>query len=138
MYTEFFRLNRKPFKANPKGPEVFVGPQTARIVSSMKVALAGHDAIVAVCGTAGIGKSTLVNRALDTFVNSMEVVRMPRAQLRHDEVLDFLLARMASKIRRRVRSEGYSSAAKRSGARRKPAAVCASSSRMPIVSGKTL
>ena len=95
MYTEFFRLNRKPFKANPKGPEVFVGPQTARIVSSMKGALAGHDAIVAVCGTAGIGKSTLVNRALDAFVNSMEVVRMPRAQLRHDEVLDFLLARMA-------------------------------------------
>ncbi len=95
MYTEFFRLNRKPFKANPKGPEVFVGPQTARIVSSMKGALAGHDAIVAVCGTAGIGKSTLVNRALDAFVTSMEVVRMPRAQLRHDEVLDFLLARMA-------------------------------------------
>ncbi len=95
MYTEFFRLNRKPFKANPKGPEVFVGPQTARIVASMKGALAGHDAIVAVCGTAGIGKSTLVSRALDAFVNSMEVVRMPRAQLRHDEVLDFLLARMA-------------------------------------------
>lgn len=95
MYTEFFRLNRKPFKANPKGPEVFVGPQTARIVASMKGALAGHDAIVAICGTAGIGKSTLVNRALDAFVNNMEVVRMPRVQLRHDEVLDFLLARMA-------------------------------------------
>jgi general secretion pathway protein A len=95
MYAEFFHLNRKPFRANPKGPEVFVGPQTARIVTNMKSALAGNDAIVAVCGEPGIGKSTLVNRALDASANTMEVVHMPRALLRHDEVLDFLLTTLA-------------------------------------------
>jgi general secretion pathway protein A len=94
MYEEFFRLQRKPFRANPKGAEVFVGPQTARFVTSMKTALVGSDAVVAITGPAGIGKSALVSRALDTLSKDLRAVRMPRARLGHDEVLDFLLAEL--------------------------------------------
>ncbi len=106
MYEKFFRLNRKPFRTNPKGAEVFVGPQTARIVQSMKSALVGSDTVVAVSGAAGIGKSTLVTRSLDGFTKNLNVLHMPRARLKHDEVLDFLLTHLkveappASTIRR--------------------------------------
>lgn len=94
MYEEFFRLQRKPFRTNPKGAEVFVGPQTARLLKSMKTALLGSDAVVALMGPAGIGKSALVNRALDSLSKNLRVIRMPRARLGHDEVLDFLLSEL--------------------------------------------
>ncbi|HEX5789246.1 MAG TPA: AAA family ATPase [Woeseiaceae bacterium] len=95
MYVEYFRLQRKPFRANPKGAEVFVGPQTARIVKSMKAALVGGDAVVTVTGPAGIGKTALVARALDAWSQSLEVLRLPRAHLGHDEVVSFLLDQLA-------------------------------------------
>ncbi len=91
MYEKQFGLSRRPFRANATGADVFVGPQTARTMAGMKKALAATEAVVAITGEPGVGKSTLVNRAIDAVGGDRLVVLISRMQLGHDEVLDFLL-----------------------------------------------
>ena len=38
MYEKQFGLSRRPFRANASGKDVFVGPQTAKLMSGMKKA----------------------------------------------------------------------------------------------------
>jgi type II secretory pathway predicted ATPase ExeA len=94
MYEKHFGLNRTPFRANAAGANVFVGPQTAKFMAAMKKGLAASDAIVVVTGDPGVGKSTLVNRAIDSVGSDTLVIRVARMRLGHDEVLDFLLEKL--------------------------------------------
>ena len=91
MYQEQFGLKKRPFRAKACGADVFVGPQTARIMKSLKNALGPADAVVAVTGVPGVGKSTLVRRALEAIPGDTQIIRIGRMQLGHDEVLEFLL-----------------------------------------------
>lgn len=86
-----YGLKRQPFKAAASGADVFVGPQTAKVMQSTKKALASPDAVVAVIGPAGTGKTTLVKRALGTITGDKQVIHIARMQLGHDEVLELLL-----------------------------------------------
>ena len=96
MYEKQFQLSRRPFQAHASGADVFVGPQTAKIMASMKKALAATDAVVALTGEPGVGKSTLVNRAIDAISGEKLVIRVARMQLGHDEVLEFLLDKLGA------------------------------------------
>lgn len=96
MYADFYGLKRRPFRADPRGSEVFVGPQTARLVKCMNSALFGSDAVITISGAAGLGKSTLARRALDAHADRLSVIHIPRAQLAHDEVLGFLLEQLGA------------------------------------------
>ncbi len=91
MYEQHFGLERRPFRAAAAGSDVFVGPQTAKTMQALKKALAARDAAVAVSGATGVGKSTLVNHALAAIPGTVTIIRIGRMQLRHDEVLEFLL-----------------------------------------------
>ncbi len=86
-----FGLKRQPFKAAASGVDVFVGPQTAKVMQSTKKALSSPDAVVAVIGPAGTGKTTLVKRALGTISGDKQVIHVARMHLGHDEVLELLL-----------------------------------------------
>lgn len=94
MYEQHFGFKRRPFRAVATGADVFVGPQTAKIMQATKLALATPDAVIAVMGPPGTGKTTIVNRALDALETEKLVIRIARMQLGHDEVLDFLLDEM--------------------------------------------
>ncbi len=106
MFEQHFGLERRPFRAAAAGSDVFVGPQTAKTMQALKKALAARDAAVAVSGATGVGKSTLVNHALMAIPGTVTIIRIGRMQLRHDEVLEFLLDELgasnvpASTIRR--------------------------------------
>jgi type II secretory pathway predicted ATPase ExeA len=63
-------------------------------MAGMRKGLAASEAIVVVTGQPGVGKSTLVNRAIDAISGDKLVIRMSRMQLGHDEVLDFLLDKL--------------------------------------------
>ena len=91
MYEKQFGLSRRPFRANATGADVFVGPQTAKFMAGMRKGLVASEAIVVVTGQPGVGKSTLVNRAIDAISGDKLVIRISRMQLGHDEVLEFLL-----------------------------------------------
>ncbi len=94
MYEKQFGLSRRPFRANATGADVFVGPQTAKFMAGMRKGLAASEAVVLVTGPPGIGKSTLVNRAIDAISGDKFVIRISRMQLAHDEVLEFLLDKL--------------------------------------------
>lgn len=96
MYEKQFGLNRRPFRANAAGSDVFVGPQTAKFMAAMKKGFNAGDAVVAVTGEPGVGKTTLVNRAINAVPGEKLVIRFSRMHLGHDEVLEFLLEQLES------------------------------------------
>jgi general secretion pathway protein A len=98
MYETQFGLNRRPFRALAKGSDVFVGPQTAAAMAGLKKALSAPDAIVSVSGPVGVGKTTIVRRALGAIGAQQVIVTIGRMQLDHDEMLELLLEEMGAEL----------------------------------------
>lgn len=96
MYVDYFGLKARLFKPTPTGTEVFVGPQTVKLIKGLQTAFVGHDSIAIVSGAPGLGKSTLVAKALESFATNLMPLRIPRAKLAHDEVLEFLLENLGA------------------------------------------
>ncbi len=71
-----------------------MGPQTAKLMSGIKKAFAATEAVVVVTGEPGVGKSTLVTRAIDAIAGEKLVIPVSRMQLGHDEVPEFLLEKL--------------------------------------------
>jgi general secretion pathway protein A len=92
MYEEHFGLKSRPFGAKAEGAGVFVGPHQTKIMSSLTKGLAAADAVVTVTGPVGVGKTTIVSRALETISPGRMVAWVGRMQLAPDEVLELLLA----------------------------------------------
>lgn len=97
MYEEQFGFTKRPFRATPRGAEVFVGPETAQTMQSLKKALTASDAVVTVTGPAGSGKTTQVLRALEAIDSKCTCIRLGRMLLGHNEILEFLLAKLGAK-----------------------------------------
>ena len=91
MYEQHFGLERPPFRARAAGPDVFVGPQTAATMAGLKKALQSQDAVILVSGPPGVGKSTVVGKALDAFAATHRSVRIGRMSLDGADALEFLL-----------------------------------------------
>lgn len=91
MYEQHFGLKKRPFRANATGTDVFVGPHIAATMSGIRKALSANDAMVAVSGPVGSGKTTLVNRALESIGASPKIIRVARMRLNSVDVLEFLL-----------------------------------------------
>jgi general secretion pathway protein A len=94
MYKKHFDLERRVFRGNAAGADVFVGPQAAKILAGIKKALAGPDAIVTVTGPVGAGKSTAVAHSLGAISGKNAIVRIGRFPLQRGEVLDLLFDHM--------------------------------------------
>ena len=92
MYEAHFGLKNRPFGSKAEGAGVFVGPQQVNIMTSLKKGLVAADAIVTVTGPVGVGKTTIVNRALESISPNRMVAWVGRMQLAADEVLELLLA----------------------------------------------
>jgi len=92
MYEAHFGLKTRPFGAKAEGAGVFVGPQQANIMTSLKQGLVASDAIITVTGPVGVGKTTIVSRALESISPGRMVAWVGRMQLAPDEVLELLLA----------------------------------------------
>jgi general secretion pathway protein A len=90
MYEEHFGLKSRPFGAKAEGAGVFVGPQQAKIMNSLTKGLGAADAVVTVTGPAGVGKTTIVSRALESISPGRMVAWVGRMQLAPDEVLELL------------------------------------------------
>lgn len=91
MYEKQFGLAKRPFSSNSEGPAVFVGPQQAKIIQSLNAGMSAVDSIVVVTGPVGVGKTTVVSRALEKSSPGRMVAWVRRMALAPDEVLQLLL-----------------------------------------------
>ncbi len=96
MYEQYFGLTKRPFLAKATGGDVFVGPQTANTMAGLKKALAAQDAVVSVSGPAGVGKTTLVAKALNALNETHRSIRIGRVQLDGTDALEFLLEELGT------------------------------------------
>jgi type II secretory pathway predicted ATPase ExeA len=94
MYKNHFGLERRIFHGNVASPDVFVGPQVASIMSGIKKALAGTDAVVSITGPVGCGKSTAVSHAVSAISGKNAIVRVGRFPLQRGELLDLMFDHM--------------------------------------------
>jgi type II secretory pathway predicted ATPase ExeA len=94
MYEKHFGLKSRPFRSSIESPSLFVGPAQAKIMANLKKSLAASDAIVTVTGPVGVGKSTVVSRALEGIGNRRIIARVGRMKLAADEVLELLLTEL--------------------------------------------
>jgi len=94
MYKKHFGLERRIFRGNAAGADVFVGPQTASILTSIKKALSAPDAVVTLTGPVGSGKSTAVAHSLGAISGKNAIVRVGRFPLQRGELLDLLFDHM--------------------------------------------
>ena len=94
MYRKHFGLERRIFRSNAAGADVFVGPQVAKIVSGVSKAMSGTDAVVSVTGPVGSGKSTAVAHALNSVSGKNAIVRVGRFPLQRGELLDLMFDHM--------------------------------------------
>ena len=92
MFIDFFGLSKDPFRARARGGDVFVGPQQAKLLSGLKKALTTPDTVVTIAGPVGVGKSTIVGRALDIASAASHVVRIGRMPLGRSELLELAVS----------------------------------------------
>jgi general secretion pathway protein A len=91
MYEQHFGLKKRLFRANTNGTDVFVGPHIAATMAGLKNALIANDAIVTLSGPVGSGKTTLVNRALESNGSNQKMILVTRMRLDSNDVLELLL-----------------------------------------------
>ena len=94
MYKNHFGLERRIFRGNAAAADVFVGPQTASILTGIKKALTAPDAVVTLTGPVGCGKSTVVAHSLGAISGKNAIVRVGRFPMQRGELLDLLFDHM--------------------------------------------
>ncbi len=93
MYTGHFGLDEGPFHGKAEGDDVYVGPGQSDAIARLSKTLASADSVITVTGPVGVGKTTLVRRALAELDGKKIIIPVDRLRLAPDEILDLLLAR---------------------------------------------
>ncbi|MFQ5548443.1 MAG: AAA family ATPase, partial [Woeseia sp.] len=91
MYEKHFGLAKNPFHSLAEGEAVFEGPEQAKIIASLRTALSARDSIAILTGPVGVGKTTIVNRALREMGSECLIANLGRTQVGSDEIVDLLL-----------------------------------------------
>jgi type II secretory pathway predicted ATPase ExeA len=92
MYQEHFGLSKNPFQSIADGEGVFEGSEQAKVIASLKTALTAKDSIAVITGPVGVGKTTIVQRAIERMGPDRLVAILGRTQVGSDELVDLLLA----------------------------------------------
>ena len=92
MYEEHFGLSKNPFQSIAGGEAVFEGPERAKVIADLKTALTANDSIAVITGPVGVGKTTIVQRAMESMGPERLVAILGRSQVGSDELADLLLA----------------------------------------------
>jgi type II secretory pathway predicted ATPase ExeA len=94
MYEQQFGPNQRQSPTDSTAADVFVGPHSAEAMAGIKKALRFRDAVIAVSGPAGSGKSTLVAKALDVLGDTFRRVWIGRMRLTGIDILEYLLEKL--------------------------------------------
>ena len=93
MYEDHFGLSQNPFQPVAEGEAIYEGPDQAKVIADLKIALTARDSIAVLTGPVGVGKTTIVTHALEKMGSERLVARLGRTQVGSDELVDLLLAK---------------------------------------------
>ncbi|MCZ6808965.1 MAG: AAA family ATPase, partial [Proteobacteria bacterium] len=93
MYEDHFGLSQNPFQPVAEGEAIYEGPEQAKVIADLKIALTAKDSIAVLTGPVGVGKTTIVTHALEKMGSERLVARLGRTQVGSDELVDLLLAK---------------------------------------------
>lgn len=92
MYLKHFGLNTKPFGATAEGAAVFLSPRQSDQTKVLHQGLGAQDAVVAVTGPVGVGKTTFVNKGLELIHPGRLVASVGRMRLEPEDLFALLLS----------------------------------------------
>lgn len=92
MYQRQFGLEQNPFGTAARGDQVFTGIKRDKAVANLKIGLSKTDAVVALVGPAGVGKSTLALRAVEASSQQALTAVVAHLPLSSDDLLEMLIA----------------------------------------------
>ncbi len=86
MYLDIFGLRQLPFRLRPEAAFWYAESRLARARDQLVAALRRHDALTIVSGDAGIGKSLLVEAALEAAASGRPVLRVNHPRMSWGEL----------------------------------------------------
>ena len=92
MYLKHFGLSKNPFQYIAEGEAIFEEPKQTKVISDLKTALTAKDSIAVITGPVGVGKTTIVQHALEQMSPGRVVATLGRTQVGSNELVDLLLA----------------------------------------------
>jgi general secretion pathway protein A len=93
MYTQHFGLYKAVFEGGiAQNDDLFLGQRQQRVAANLKIGLTMRDAVVALTGPLGVGKTTIASEALRITSTRMAQTWVGNTRLVPDEILELLLA----------------------------------------------
>ncbi|HEY0745314.1 MAG TPA: FHA domain-containing protein [Steroidobacteraceae bacterium] len=95
VYPQFFGLNKLPFRLRPDTEFVYAGTEYARARIKLRSCLP-ESRVLLVLGNPGVGKTLLLDEALQTLEDDWTVCRIKQPQISSKELLEALILQVTS------------------------------------------
>ena len=92
MYTDWYKLNKLPFRLRPDPEFLYLADDTAHVLTALRVGVASGHGIISLVGIAGVGKTTLLHMIAEERQGLMTVVRLQLPNLSARELVSALAA----------------------------------------------
>jgi len=106
MYKSFFELKDNPFNVNPDPRYLFLTKETEEALSGLMYGVQNRKGFVTLTGEVGTGKTTLINRLLDSLhERRVRTAFLFNSRINSEQLFDFILAEFGIPCESRVKSQ---------------------------------
>src|SRR5437773_8301085 len=91
MYAEFYGLREAPFNITPDPRFLYLNDCYQEALAALTYGIDGRKGFVSLVGEAGMGKTTLLRRVLDTLAPSTRTVLLLNPTVTFEEILEHIL-----------------------------------------------
>jgi len=90
MYTDWFKLQRLPFRLRPDPDFLYQAGEMGQILESLRAAVITGHGVACLTGEAGVGKTTLLHALAQQNLGSMTVARVQQPSVTPEELIEAL------------------------------------------------
>jgi general secretion pathway protein A len=102
MYTDWFKLDRLPFRLRPDPDFLYATGQTAHVLETLKAAVGRKPRLFLVQGESGVGKTTVLHALATSMADSRSIARVQLPNITARELLQTLEAQFGVQDERRA------------------------------------